>query len=565
MKKFKTIFLAGLSALLVTSCSFFDADPDDFVSHEDNYNAKSNIYANFMGLLATIQDVADDLIFVSELRGDLVQPTSQAPTFLKDIHNYTITDDNELVNPSKYYKIVMNANDFLRNTVEYNTKYPGVIPTNTYRQMIGGAVCIRTWAYLTIGKLYGGALYYDYSMVGEEDLSKAQYMDFDTLIDELIYFMSTGVDRVNGIVSVLMDEIFAVSGVQWRRMSISPDFLLTELYLWDNNPELAAKRGINMILNKGVLGGGDANRFTLGVFGGNSGKDWANIYGSAYGDGHNNEGITTVFYDYQRQQTHDLQRYFGYNKNYWLAPTTRYLMLFDYDNLGYATSVYVTATTPRVNSVIEYFGSMVEGSTGYELNWDVVKFTKLNSTNDNFIFLQRAGELHLMIAEALNATGRFDAADALINEGAAGYHQTGVTYQYPFNAPIWSHDKTKNIRGVRGRAGEGTNQKSRRFLSEEFKVLADMPEEEREAHPLYQDYYERRKYVLDSIIADETARELGFEGKRWFTLLRLARNNNNPDILAVPVSKKYAAEDQASMLRILRDRSSWFLDDGMKK
>lgn len=558
MKNLRYIIYTCLCMLLVSSCSFFDADPDDFVSSEDNYQAKTNIYADFMGLLGTVQDVADDLIFVSELRGDLVEPTSQAPTFLQDIHNFTVTEDNELANPAKYYKIVMNTNDFLRNTVEYNTKYPGVLETNTYRQMIGGAVCIRTWAYLTLAKLYGGALYYDYSMISEEELAKAEYMDFDRLIDELIYFMNTGVDRVNGIVNVLMDEIFDVSGVQWRRMSISPDFLLTELYLWDNNPELAAKRGINMVLNKGVLGGGSDDRFVLSLF---SGDSWANIYGSSYVDNHNNEGITTVFYNYQYQQTHDLQNYFDYTKNYWLAPTDRYIALFDYSGNGNVD----LDSTPRLSSVISYGFGNTEGGDGMNMDMVMTKFSNLNSTNDNFIFIHRSGELHLMIAEALAATGRFDAADALINEGADDYHQTGTTYHYPFNAPIWSHNKTKFIKGVRGRAGESTNQKSVNFLSTEFKAIANMEEEEQQASPLYQDYYDRRKYVIDSIIADETGRELGFEGQRWFTLLRLARNNNDPDILAVPVSKKYPADEQASMLRILRDENNWFLDDGIKK
>ena len=61
--------------------------------------------------------------------------------------------------------------------------------------MIAGAVALRTWAYLNIGKLYGKAVYYDYAMTGETDLSKLPVLTFDELIPELIHFMNTGVDN----------------------------------------------------------------------------------------------------------------------------------------------------------------------------------------------------------------------------------------------------------------------------------------------------------------------------------------------------------------------------------
>lgn len=579
MKKLNTILIAIVSLFAVSSCSFFDAKPEDLVLSEDNHTAKANIYADFMGLIALMQDVVDQLVFVTELRGDLMMPTEQAPDKLWEVYNYDMTnaESNEFYDPAPFYRIVMNSNDFLRNTVAYNTKFPGALPTNTYRQMIAGAVCIRTWAYLTIGKLYGGAVYYDYAMIGEIDLSKLKdrWLPLPELVDELIYFMNTGVeDRINGIMRVNIDDIFNVSGVLWRRLSPSPDFLLTELYLWAENYELCAKRAINLITGKGVMDvgtGDDADRFSLANY---FMKDkWPDIYNNGT-DGHQNrhvnEGITTVVWNGNQGQDNRFMKYFNTTVS------------------NQANEYLLTYTHPRY---ISHFrepssGSGGSGGSGGSSSVDDVRYNrtiynqggqrvirKFNQDfNEKFFFLHRAGELHLLLAEALAAMGNFDAADVILNHGTIGCWN-GNTALYPVNAPIWNHDKFKNSPGVRGRVD------AKKVLSTSFITERDLVElqnvenpsqslylEIKEAgpndprYPLYERYYDRRRFVLDSLIAVETACELGFEGKRFFTLVRMAMHHNNPDILAVPISMKHNNEDDAAEAKqILRNRDNWFI------
>lgn len=80
----------------------------------------------------------------------------------------------------------------------------------------------------------------------------------------------------------------------------------------------------------------------------------------------------------------------------------------------------------------------------------------------------------------------------------------------PFNTPTFTANTNclRNCLGVRGRAGVAPNY-LRDFVAEDA--------------PL-----ERKQAVLDSLIAEESALEQAFEGKRWFTLMRMARNNNRP-------------------------------------
>lgn len=135
------------------------------------------------------------------------------------------------------------------------------------------------------------------------------------------------------------------------------------------------------------------------------------------------------------------------------------------------------------------------------------------------IYIYRAAEIHLMIAEALTALGNYDAADAVLNDGFKPYYVSGNRYNPPFDAPIYAFEKLKGGLGVRGRLNIPE------VRSTDARFMGDR-------NPETPEYTERRRAVLDSLIIEETARELAGEGKRWFTMMRIARNTDNPAMLA---------------------------------
>lgn len=525
------------------SCEgFFEKQPDNVMAGEDNYEDPSNLYGSFIGLLGTIQDAADHLIIVSELMGDLMTPTAQAPEEYWEVFRYQAAEGNPVADPAPLYRIVLNCNDFLRNTVEYNQKYPGVIPANSYRQLIAGAVTLRTWAYLNIGKIYGEAVYYDYAMTSEQDISQFPVLTFDELIPELIHFLTTGVDRINGLVRVDVDTILGVSGVLWRRMVIQADILLTELYLWNRDYEAAAKRGINLITSKGLLGiSGNNQNFTCGYAWGsdiNGTNPWRDLFFTSPVERHLREGLTIVFYNYNQLQTNQLQYLFSAvpPNVYYLAPTSAMTSLFSGRDYYTGTSV---VTDPRGVNV----------SYGTEMGETVIM--KYHSgreyyEHDAHIFLYRGGELHLMIAEALAALGNYDAADYIINCGFSPTHISGSTFDYPFDAPIYAYEGLKVGMGVRGRVDVPE------IMSTSERFIGDLVEG-------MDGYEERRHFVLDSIILQETARELAYEGKRWFTAVRIARNSDRADLLAEVISGKFGRTEAAAYKDLLRDPKNWFI------
>ena len=87
-------------------------------------------------------------------------------------------------------------------------------------------------------------------------------------------------------------------------------------------------------------------------------------------------------------------------------------------------------------------------------------------------------------------------------------------------------------------------------------------------HPRWNDYLEyaeRRTVILDSLISVETGRELGFEGKRFHTLVRMAMHLNNPDILALQIMNKHENPDDAfETAQMLRNPENWFIKYDLK-
>lgn len=64
---------------------------------------------------------------------------------------------------------------------------------------------------------------------------------------------------------------------------------------------------------------------------------------------------------------------------------------------------------------------------------------------------------------------------------------------------------------------------------------------------------------MDSLIAEETALEAAFEGKRWFTLMRIAKQRNKPAFLADEISKKFPEREREEYRTYLMNPENWYI------
>lgn len=523
-----------VAALMCSSCeNFFDIDTDDIAPEDKNYTAKGEVYSGLIGIASAFQQAADQYIVMSELLGDLIEPTSHAPVEFWDVYRYRATNGNSLVSPELFYNIIVNSNDFLRHAVKFHQEVPKAIPDSIYAGMISTAINYRAWAYLTIGKLYGEAVYYDLALADDTDLEKERLLPLDALVDELIYSVKNGVDGIDGFHPLEWSKLFDTEAKDWYYISINPNVLLCELYLWDGNNVDAAQAGLSAIVS-GVKDDGTESTDKYKLSASYKGNSWKKMFSDNFGTV-TNEAFTAVPFDYSRNQTSKLQYYFSN-----ITPNVYYMK-------------------PHTNLINRYKNQKRPNSTtkGDQYRGDGVSYTKeggeyvfsryhLNKSNykhDNHIYIYRAADVWLMVAEALNNLGDIAQADSILNVGLKT-SQDGSKFKAPFNYPIYNWNLRECI-GVRGRADVKPDYVRDHVVDSLFtdeNLLAD-----------------RKKFVLDSLIAEEVALECAGEGKRWFTLVRMARNAGKPEIVADPVSAKFSNSERELYRIWLMNPKNWFI------
>lgn len=137
-------------------------------------------------------------------------------------------------------------------------------------------------------------------------------------------------------------------------------------------------------------------------------------------------------------------------------------------------------------------------------------------TSDMPVILYRAADVHLMLAEAYNRLGRMDIALDLVNSG---------------NDSLF----TQFSKGVRGRVSLPS-----------ISVSGDTPEE--------------KMLDLEDKILAERSRELAFEGKRWYDLVRISSRRDDPGFLVEKMQNKYPESDSAAVASFYGNSENYYIN-----
>jgi hypothetical protein len=135
---------------------------------------------------------------------------------------------------------------------------------------------------------------------------------------------------------------------------------------------------------------------------------------------------------------------------------------------------------------------------------------------DAGLIVNRAAKVHLMLAECYNRLGETDSALMIINKGI----DLGSGY---------------STLGVRGRVALPAITPADTIVDENL-----------------------TNWVED-LILDEGARELAFEGYRWYDLVRIATRRNDPSVLADRVAEKFPLDKQDEMREKFMDPENWYI------
>jgi len=111
-----SLLLPLSTLLFVSCEDFFDQESSDVLLADDDHlnNSVDTVYS-VTGIMNKLQVIADRTILLGELRGDLVDVTSTASSDLRDVANFNVGDENAYNAPRDYYAIINNCNYFIKH------------------------------------------------------------------------------------------------------------------------------------------------------------------------------------------------------------------------------------------------------------------------------------------------------------------------------------------------------------------------------------------------------------------------------------------------------------------
>lgn len=535
----KTFFVCGIATMVLAfaGCSdYFEVDTNDILLDKDYVKESNELYSGYMGVASKMQAIADQTVFLSDLRTDLLEPTVNAPQDLWDLYNFKEKPGNSFANPRPYYDLIVNANAYLSKIIAYRKNNPTAIEEAHYQALISGTIRFKVWTYLTLGKLYGQVAYFDDPDLNLDKIGEIPVIGFDELIPRLIALMESGVDGVNGLYETNWGNIL-YPGVPaneqdlvWNMICPSPAPLRMELYLWNKEYQRVVDIGIPFIYDNG------GRRYKVDNQDYNG--EWIQVF-TRDPVTKTRVLINIVPYDFERNQTNRLISFFSNQEPslYYLKPTE--------------------VAMQRHASQLRYDGHTLgdqyrgENYTYFFQNgqWVIRKFSRDRESaseiykNNVHIVIYRDSDVHFFLIEALNNLGKFSQAEALLNDGIEQYLIRNVgNLQAPFDDEVMNAELKRNW-GIRRRVN----------LGPVFPQGLSKEDIDTEAEKL--EYME----ALDRLVAEETLMESAGEAKAYFALMRIAKRWNDPSILADIVSAKYPDGQKQQVRGHLMNEQNWFV------
>lgn len=581
----KTALLAGLMIGTFTSCKkILEVNPGTELTAGQMYRDVYDANAAVMGIYGKFMSLADRYIILNELRGDLMDFTSNADEYLRQLSEHKVTPDNPYINPRPFYELILNCNDVLKNF--RIMRETNKLSEDDFNQRYSDIGCLRSFLYLQLGIHYGEVPYVTEALENINDVtdpSRFPRLPLNILVDSLISFSEPlpykelYTTNISGSTGTALN--ITLDGYQTEKFFINKKVLLGDLYLWKGEYKKAATY-YKEVMDISSLSTNLDNRNQYYKIGWNTSDETTEVVYSRYGDASslsytvgwgslfegtddrfNWETIWALPYDNKFRPENPLIKLFSpIGGNYLVKPSQAIVDNWNeqqqspmgvpgatngvpYDARG-LLSVRTIGGQPTITKFISNY---ISQSASVPLN-PLVK-------NGRW-FLFRAAHLHLRFAEAANRDG---------------YPRLGYAF---FNNGI------PTVYGAPAGVTDITNYEHTLFLPKPYDFdarMGDIPYFRGAWHrhigirrrALLQPVQLTASNITDSIsqvedgVINEQALETAFEGTRWPDLLRVAIRRNEPAFIADKIYNKLVKSGvsggEAARARDKLMQKDWFL------
>lgn len=612
LKKYSAIVVAFLALVFAfTSCKdFMNPEQEVNITRDKLFDDWYEYRSAEMGLYGLQQNLVEQIVILGDLRSDMLTVTENADADMIEINNFNISKENKYASPTNFFKLISATNKFIR-VLEEN--HPEVTdsksPVSNYDRLYGEALCMRAWAYFNAVRIYGKVPFIHESLTTIEEVEnfldsnepyvdsvdiifardgyyndtiyqnpvtlEKQYYDQDLIIDYFTNELETKVKAV-GVNHYIDNNDNTWEVTIWNQFAM--DALLGQMFLTQGDLRKAAT-----YFEKITKFTSDNYRYQLDAS--FSFNNWRNIYVGI----DNREHIFTLWFNKANFQQNNLQKIFDPREphQYMLKPTRQAVLKWEtiWDNYtlnvnnatpsrtrlnqkgmpgdfyrGYGVSyAYTVNGVPIQPGQIQgalYLKSEDDFRTANLITagadtvvWKYSFHKNVFDQDANFIVYRAAG-IHLWLAEVYTwwAFERSGGVSTFTTR-ALDIVNDGRHYDISQN---------REQMGVRGRVGfadqfDKMNVGNINYVHDPFnnKVI---------------DYIdltgslEAKQLYLEEQLLEERARELAFEGERFYDLMRVAKRRNDPSFLAEIVSQKYPEGKREEIYNLLLDENNWYIN-----
>jgi hypothetical protein len=487
MRKRYFIILSVIIAFSLESCTdWLNIKPESEIVLDDYWQneaqAQAELTACYRGFTANTDKgentVIDRFIAWGELRSDnLIEgiPFSTNRTDMEEILNVNIKPSNKYCEWGSIYSIINNCNTFLHYA-------PGVLNSDAnftagkLHSMEAEALTLRALCYFYLVRAFKEVPWIDTPSIDDTQDYSVPKSSERVILDHII------ADLLTAQKSARID--FGTTAYNKGFITLNAvNTLLADVYLWDQQYSNCVDM-CNLVLADQTL------KLVPGVSTGN-------MYMNVFYRGNSTESIFELQFDEKVQRNYSTMYLYGISGSIQGELSfPMYLEKGDFSPFNYKVGTNLESSTDKDTRYKDFINQNMGSLTGI---YSIFKYAGITRTED----------------------------------------QNKVsTYSYRYDTPNWIVYRLSDVM----------------LMKAEALVAPDAPSDEdmKEALAMVNNTYQRanptdnaldfsaynNKSDLEKLVLRERQRELMFEGKRWFDLMRLARRRNTPAALISYISPK---------------------------
>jgi starch-binding outer membrane protein, SusD/RagB family len=620
--KYPIAFISILAAIMyLTSCEdFFNPKQELNINESDLYKDWYEYRAIEMGMYGLQQKLVEQLLILGELRGDLLTITPNAEADMVEVYNFNISKTNKYASPTNFFKLIAASNNLLR---ELKKRHPEVLDpkstVNNYDRLYGEALCMRAWAYFNAVRIYGKVPFIPESLITMDEIenfvnSPGTYIDSvyisyssNGYYNDTVYNKPITLEKNYFDEEMVIDHFTADLNKNVKAVGVNHHLdngdITWEVTIW-NDFAMHSLLGV-MYLTRGDLAQAHDefsfvmdntstnNRYKIdNTFGR---ENWRNIFTSI----DSKEHIYTIWFNKDYFQQNQFQDFFEdwASHKYMLKPSAP--AIFKWETVWKYQAMQEGATPGLTRMLFPglpgdyYRGYMSSylylkngGAIPFE-EWRYMLDLKANGDDrsanaimegaepivykysinkdpydqDANYIVYRAAGIHLYMAEVYTCWAQYDNGSVKTNRGKA----TGIIN----DGSYYSLSPSRPQVGVRGRIDLNTHtiQIDGNYYTchDEIRINNIIYNHDPYTNKLlgYTDLAGddvASQQWLEEQLLDEKARELAFEGERFYDLMRLAKRRGDPSFLAQIVSSKYPEGERDRIYNLLLNEENWYIN-----